>query len=241
MEQHPDNDLARVKELLRHTGEFIAYFELAETKMMDWRAEIEQKAQQLQHYLSTVHNELTTITDLLTHTGITQFRSITEKALSQGEANLQLLEQKCDQITHNFQQQQEQLKGLTENCLDKIESRFLLTSQAIANQLSKYDVHQFHRIASESCDHVERVAQDAVNKSNKLLGLFQFKAGFFAIFLTFLTAFIIVLYLSDELPWEMHHQAMNERQAGKVLLQAWPNLTQEEKAKILNDNGLQHG
>jgi len=83
---------------------------------------------------------------------------------------------------------------------------------------------------------VERVANDAVSKSNKLLSMFQLRLGLFAVLTTILTSFVIVLYLSDELPWEMHHQAMNERQAGKVLLNAWPKLTQEEKAKILNDD-----
>ena len=63
---------------------------------------------------------------------------------------------------------------------------------------------------------MERVASDAVNKSNKLLSMFQIRFGLFAVFTTVLTAFVIVLYLSGELPWEMHHQALNERQAGKV-------------------------
>ena len=62
-----------------------------------------------------------------------------------------------------------------------------------------------------------------------------------AVFTTVLTAFVILLYLNGELPWEMHHKAINERHAGKVLLQAWPNLTLEEKTKILNDDNLQHG
>ena len=34
MEHREDKDLARIKEFLRHTGEFIAYFELAETKII---------------------------------------------------------------------------------------------------------------------------------------------------------------------------------------------------------------
>lgn len=51
--------------------------------------------------------------------------------------------------------------------------------------------------------------------------------------ITILTAFIVVLYLNGELPWEMHHVAQNERQAGRMLLQVWPKLSQEEKTKIL--------
>lgn len=241
MEHYQDDDLVRVKELLRHTGEFIAYFELAETKMMEWREEIEQQNDRLLQYTQTLQNELAAFNELLSQSGVTQFRVTAEKALAQGEANLHTLERSCNHFTQNFQQNQEKFNILTEQCIDKIEKYSSKASQTISSQLSKYDVHQFHRIASESCDHVERVANDAVNKSNKLLSMFQLKLGLFTVFTTILTAFVIALYLSDELPWEMHQQAMNERQAGKVLLQAWPNLSQEEKAKILNDEGLRHG
>jgi hypothetical protein len=41
------------------------------------------------------------------------------------------------------------------------------------------------------------------------------------------------LYTNNEYPWEMHQQALNERDAGKILLNAWPTLTYHEKNKIL--------
>ncbi|WP_298625167.1 hypothetical protein [uncultured Legionella sp.] len=241
MERYQDDDIVRVKELLRHTGEFIAYFELAETKMMEWREEIEQQNARILHSTKNIQNELASFNELLSQAGTTRFRMLAEKALEQGKDNLSTLDKKCHLFAESIHQHQEQLENLTEQCIERIEHHSAKVTQAIVGQLSKYDVHQFHRIASESCDHVERVAHDAVNKSNKLLNLFQLKLGLFAVLTTMLTAFVIVLYLSDELPWEMHHQAMNERQAGKVLLQAWPNLTQEEKEKILNDDGLKHG
>ena len=241
MEQYQSDDLVRVKELLRHTGEFIAYFELAEVKMMKWREEIEEQASRLQQYSQTLHQEIESIHELFTQTGTEKFRQTAEKALAQGETNLQLLERSCNHFTQNFQHHQEKLKSLTEHCIEKINKHNSQALSAITNQLARYDVNQFHRIAIESCDHVERVANDAVNKSNKLLNLFQLRLALFTVFLTILTSFVVVLYLSDELPWEMHHQAMNERQAGRALLQSWSILTQEEKAKILHDEGLQHG
>jgi hypothetical protein len=240
MESYQEHDLVHIKDLLRHTGEFIAYFEFAETKMIEWREEIEQQANRIQQQAQILQTELASINDLLLQTGTSKFLVKAEKALSQGEANVQLLERYCSQFTQNFQQQQEKLRELTEQCIDKLEQHTMQSVQAVAGKLAKYDVHQFHRIASESCDHVERVANDAVNKSNKILSVLQLRFGLFAVFTTILTAFVIVLYLSDELPWEMHHQAMNEREAGKVLLQAWPNLKQEEKTKILNNVGLKH-
>ncbi len=207
MEHYQDDDIVRVKELLRHTGEFIAYFELAETKMMEWREEIEQQNVRLLRFTQNLQNELTSINELLSQAGTTRFRVLAEKALAQGEANLHALERNCNSFAQTVQHQQEKLQNLTEQCISRIEKHSEKATQTIAAQLSKYDVHQFHRIASESCDHVERVAHDAVNKSNKLLSLFQLRFGLFAVFTTLLTAFVIVLYLSDELPWEMHHQA----------------------------------
>lgn len=241
MEHIQQDDLVRIKELLRHTGEFIAYFELADSKMIEWREEMQQQASRLHQHSQMLQNELGSLHDLLSQAGTTRFRVIAEKALSQGEVQLQILENSCNQLTENFQDQQEQLELLTQQCIIRIEQHTTKAAQAIAAQLAKYDAHQFHRIANESCDHVERVANNAVSKSNKLLRMFQMRSGLFAVFTTIITTFVIVLYLSGELPWELHHKAINERHAGKALLQAWPNLTLEEKTKILNDEELQHG
>lgn len=241
MEHLQENDLNKIKELLRHTGEFIAYFELAESKMIEWRQEMEQQAVRLNQQSQRLQKELTTLEDLLSQAGTTRFRVIAEKALSQGEIQLQLLENSCNQFSANFQEQQDQLELLTAQCVTKIEQHCAKSTETIAKQLAKYDVHQFHRVANESCDHVERVANDAVLKSNKLLSMFEVRFGLFTVFTTIATAFFIVLYLNGELPWETHHKAMNERHAGKALLQAWPKLTLEEKTKIINDNVLQHG
>lgn len=240
MEQYHD-DLVRIKELLRHTGEFIAYFELAETKMIAWREEMEQQASRLNQHSQMLQNELASVHDLLSQAGTTRFRIIAEKALTQGETQLRIMENSCNQFTTNFLEQQEQLELLTQQCIIKIEQQTSKATQAIAAQLAKYDANQFHRIANESCDHVERVANNAVSKSNRLLQMFQMRSGLFAVFTTIITAFVIVIYLSGELPWDLHHKAVTERRAGKVLLQAWPNLTLEEKAKIANDTRLQHG
>lgn len=178
MEHYQEDDWKRLNELLQHTSEFIAYFELAETKMREWRQEIELQASRLQ-------------------------------------------------------QQQETLKLLTEKSIETINKQGEQAIDNIGQYLGQYDPQHFQRIAHESCEQVKRAANDAVNKSNKLLRVFQIRFNFFAVLTTIITTFIIVLYLNGELPWEMHHQAKNERQAGKALLQVWPQLSQEEKTKIL--------
>ncbi len=228
------DDLSRLNNLLTRTGDFIAYFEVAEHKMMEWRHDIESQVSQLHGLSQEVEKKFSALDHLLSETGVSAFRDTAVKALSQGEAHLDTMEKHYAEFTNHLQQQQDELKNMTKRCIDHLEQHTNDALAQVSTQLSKYDAQHFHRIASESCDHVEKVAHNAVNKSNRLLKLFQFRFGIVTVMTSILTAFIIVLYLSDEAPWEMHQQALNEREAGKLLLQAWPNLSHTEKSKILN-------
>lgn len=174
MEHLQQDEVTRLKELLQHTSEFIAYFELAETKMHAWRQDIEQQSLHLQ-------------------------------------------------------KQQE----LLTDSLAQIEKQHERTLEQVNTLLNQYDPQSFQDLASQGYEQVKQVAENSLQQSNKLLHLFQFRLNLFAVLTTILTAFIVVLYLNGELPWETHHLAQNERQAGKILLQAWPKLSQEEKTKIL--------
>lgn len=233
-----EQELVRIKELLTHTSEFIAYFELSEQKMMEWRLHLEEQRAYIEQQRHTLMNELHTLNTTLSVTGIGH---LTEQLRTQGQEQLHLLEQHQQKQIQQQQQHQQHLHLLAKQCCEQIEHYTLNALNTISNKLAHYDVNQFHRIANESCSHVERLAQLSEKKSKKLLSVFQLRYGLLAVFTTILTVFIMVLYLSDEFPWEMHHQAKNERHAGKVLLKAWPILTQEEKAKILHDEHYKKG
>ena len=238
MEHIQDQDLVKLKELLRHTGEFIAYFELAESKMMEWRHDIEQEAQSQQHkaqqQLQNLHNELEALQEVLTQAGLARFRLTAETALKQGEGHLSALQKASLQLMNQMTTKQNELTRLIEQSLMQIEQHSTQAIERVDSQLMQYDVQHFRRVASESCEQVERVANNAVSKSERLLRAFQWRSISLALATTLITAFAIGLYLSNELPWEIHKQARNEREAGKVLMKAWPALSQEEKAKILN-------
>lgn len=229
-----------MNELAQQHVEFIAYFELAESKMSEWQQAMDLQAVSLLALSERWQNELNQAHKLFTQTGIEQLQELISKTVHQSSNQLAQLQQIHTQFTQHCARHQEQLKAQTLHSIELIDKHCKQSVLDISSHLAKFDANQFHRIASESCDHVERVARDAVYKSNKLLNSVQLRFGFVATLITLLTAFIVVFYLSDELPWEMHHQAMEERQAGKVLLQAWPNLNQAEKNKILNPAVVQH-
>jgi hypothetical protein len=192
-----EHDLVRVKNLLKHTSEFIAYFELAEAKMRQWQEEVNQQATRL---------------ELISKTGISEL----SVSLAQSTEQIQLIEAQCNHLAAQSQHQQEQLQRQCSQAVEKMHN--------------------------ESCAHMERLAMHTISNSKNLPRTFQFRQGLFALVTALLTAFIVSFYLSDELPWELHHQAMSERQAGKALLSAWPKLSQKEKETILNKNEQrQHG
>lgn len=234
-------DLNRMNQLLNRSSEFIAYFEVADQKMIEWRHEVEQNFTQLHELTKQLEHQFLTIDQLLDKSGIETLKQSTQALLNQGEAHLKQIEETQVKFLARLQEEDALIQQSTQKSLQAMEEYAEKALHKMTAQLSKYDAQHFHRIANESCDHVERVAHNALSKSNQLFKVFQLRLGILTAVTSFLTAVIMVLYLSDENPWEVHRQAHNERQAGKLLLQAWPNLTQIEKSKILNHRANSNG
>ena len=234
-----EDDFIKLKELLQYTSEFISYFELADTKMMQWRQDIEQHSetqhQLVQQQLQNLHHELESIIEVLTQAGIERLRLKLEQALKQGEAHLNELKNTSHSILSDLKNQQQTLKTSQEEYLKILNQHTEQSLLHIDKYLANYDIHHLRRAASESHLQVEKVSGDAIKKSTKLLKSFQWRALVFAVTTTALTAFTVTLYINNELPWETHQKVLNERAAGKALIRAWSGLTQQEKNKILSN------
>ncbi|STX27623.1 Uncharacterised protein [Legionella beliardensis] len=237
MEQLHDSDLIKLKELLRHAGEFIAYFEVAESKMIAWRQELETHSQiqekKINHQLQNLQQELEALQEVLTQAGIARLRLSLEQALKDGEEHIALLQKTGQTILNDIQIQQQEVNKIIAAGLNHMEQYTVQALTRINNQLADYDVDHFRRVASESCMQVEKVATVTMRKSANLLKAFQWRSIALALVTTFLTAFAISLYVSSETPWESHQHALNERQAGRALMKIWPQLSHQEKDKIL--------
>lgn len=238
MEQVQDQDLIKIKELLRHTSEFIAYFELVEKKMMEWQQDMElqikNQQERAQSQLQYLHHELETLENLLKDSGLTRLRQHSEQLLKQGEAHLLLLQKTSGQLLTDLSAQHHEFSRMVDNSMALMDEHTQLAIEKIDKQLGDYDVQHFRRVANESCEHVEKAAQDALLKSTSMLRTVEWRSIALALLTTLLTAFAISLYVSNEMPWDSHQQAIEERDAGKLLIKAWPSLSPEEKIKILN-------
>ncbi len=237
MTQLSDRDIQQLKDLLRHTGEFIAYFELAETKLVGWRHQQQESFKQQQisfdNQQSAIKCNLDSLKDTLSEVGIARLKAQLNEALGLFEDKMGQLDKLQQELSDIFSEEKESLAKSVIKCKLDITEHCQKTVDKIDSQLSNYDVDYFRRIASDSCDQVEQVAQTAVQTSRKMMRHFQWKTVSIMLVTTFVTSLTIGMYVSDEWPWEIHQHAMNEREAGKVLIKAWPSLTHKEKERIL--------
>ncbi|STX50090.1 Uncharacterised protein [Legionella busanensis] len=237
METLHDSDITKLKELLRHLGEFIAYFEIAESKMMAWQQDLETQAQmqkkKINYQLQHLQQELESLQEILAQAGIEKLRVNLEKILKDSESHLGLLEKISQKILANSDLKQQEANNRMILRLEQIEEHTLQALEQINNKLAANDIDHFRRVSSENCLHVEKVATLTMRKVANLLKAFQWRSIALALATTFIIAFAINLYVSNETPWESHQQALSERQAGQVLIKAWPHLSHLEKDKIL--------
>ena len=233
-----EKDIASIKEFMRHSAEFIAYFELTDTKMHEWKISIEQQIaehhtkyrQQMEH----ITQQLQVFENLLTQAGLARFRLMADNILVQSNTHLQEIKTVARNTLEQMQFERQELTDYFNKSFQCLQEYCYDATKKIDRELSRHDPEHFRRTASESCDQVERTATDAIIKSKRMLRSVHWKTALLTIITSIITAFTIGLYVSDELPWEQHQEAMNEREAGKLLIQAWPQLSHEDRRKILH-------
>lgn len=237
MEPNRDKDLAKIKELLRHTGEFIAYFELVDSKMSQWQHDLEEQAktQQLrsQEQFQNLHQEIESLQESLTQAGLAKLRIHAEQSLQHSQHHLDALKQLSKHIVQDLEHQKLAILEAHQQHVQHMENKTQALITKMDSHFNAYDAGQFHRIAHETTEHIKQQSKTSMMNSASMLKTLQWRSAAIAVATTFITAFVIGLYASSEMPWETHQHARNEREAGRVLLNAWPTLSKEEKTKIL--------
>jgi hypothetical protein len=245
------NHLKQMNTLLERTDEFIEFFQHTEAKMIQWRHEITQQAAIQKEHLSELKQKLDSIQSFIATSGVDGIRTVAEETLSQSDAYLHSLKNTEQQLLRQIHSHRAELTRITQHAITRITQQ---TKQAVialdektslslthphptamndeqmatdAQQMARVDTYATHRA------HVplDGVCSQHPQTRPKFT---EWKPLVFALATSLLTAVVFGLYTTDEYPWEMHQHAMNERGAGKVLMNAWPSLSNEEQRKILN-------
>ena len=234
MDQLTAEEVKRLTTLLKRTGEFIAYFEIAETKMIEWRQEIAHQAASQQEQLNEIRTELDRMQQVISEAGLECFQTAAEETLSQSDDYLNSLKNIEQQLLRQIHDHRAELTRVSQHAMTKITQKASEAVQTMDEKLSCFDAKQFTQIATKSCAQVEKSAKATIRIGSRLLKHFEWRSVTLTLVTSLTTALVFGLYTNAEYPWEMHQHANNERGAGKVLLEAWPTLTHHEKNKILH-------
>lgn len=226
-------EVQRLTTLLKRTGKSIANFEIAETKMIEWRQEIAHQASTQQKQLSEIRAELDRMQTIISEAGLECFQTAAEETLSQSDDYLHGLKNIEQQLLRQIHDHRAELTRISQHAMTQITQKASEAVHMMDEKLSCYDPRAFNKIATKSCEQVEKSAKATIRLGSRLLKHFEWRSVSLTLATSLTTALIFGLYTNGEYPWEMHQHANNERGAGKVLLEAWPTLTHHEKNKIL--------
>ncbi len=229
--------LTLLNTLLSRTEEFIEFFDRAETKMNTWRHEITQQATCQQTQFTSLKAELDRMESILSETGLNNFRIAAEETVSQDGEYLDSLKNTEQQLLRQIHGHRAELTRITQHAITQISHTTTQAVSVIEEKLAEHfpapAPHIMHFPTESAVEEIIQPVDEPMNQETAPLKYGEWRSVTLTLVTTLLTAIIFGMYTSDEYPWEMHQQATSERGAGKVLLNAWPSLTQDEKTKIL--------
>lgn len=228
----------QLKQLSKRWAMLIAQSEVAQEKMERWQKEaselIDAQQVRLESQLAAINKQSNAMEAFMTDAGAARFRLAAEQSLQQGQQHIKAIEVLFQEQQSNFEKQQKKLDETVATHMSEMKNAESRVSKKIQNFLAELNVKEMRELADTSRIAIEQTSSDAILKSSKLLRGFNWKHFAFVITVVAFNTLILTMYINDEMPWETHQHAIQERLAGQTLLKAWPTLPDDAKQHILS-------
>lgn len=232
-----DNELIKLKDIARRMGEMIAYIEIAQNKLIEWKKELEHTVvtnkEHVESQLAEIRLTANELRELMTEAGVARWRLAAEQALYEGKEHIAILRALSEKQIKAIEESKEDFKTLLKKSMDRLDRASTYTANSIAEAVKSFRINDFKKLADQSRDIIEKTATGNIKRLKQLLKWFQWKHLALIFCLTFLVSLIIGLYINAEMPWESHKRVLMQRNAGQALINAWPNLSENERKHIL--------
>lgn len=219
----------QMRGLNREMAEFIALYETIEDKIVAREIALEEKLHKGDKLLSEQLNKIKatfhTFEALMSEAGAARWRIAAENALREGNEHLHVLQRTTHEALHTFQ------TGTSE--FEKIATKSLHDFSEAMNVFQASDIQEAAKLG---CKQIKKSSLTGIKRISKLIATFHWKNLSLSILITIFVMLGTSLYVNAEWPWEIHSQAAQERNAGKILLDAWPHLSSIEQQVILNSS-----
>lgn len=235
-----DNETAKFREALKRMGEYIAYLEVAEQKMVSWQNNIDDKIQQHEHWLSSqindIHQTIGELQGVMTEAGVARWRIAAEANLKQGNEHLIAIKSATENHLAALNKNNEDFSKRVNKSFERLDRASAYMIKNISEAIGSFRINDFQQYTEQSCQVIEHTARGVIYHLKRMLKWFHLKNVGMALGISLLVSLAMSIYISGKMPWENHKEAAAQRSAGEALINAWPSLPDTEKDIILRNS-----
>lgn len=219
------DDFNRLQACMQQVADFIALSEEAVQKLEKHDTVsgemLKKSSVYFDQQLNQIREALGDLQEFMTQAGVTRLRVAAERMLADGQQHL-----------HNIKEATEEFQRVAENSCSNLQRVSENSADWIAEAIKSLQIEKFRSLVFENVDRIENSADVAIRRVQKLSKWFQWEKLGIALVVAVIVSLLTGLFINDEMPWETHNKVVMERNAGKMLIQAWPKLSSVEKEHI---------
>lgn len=191
-------------------------------------AEIEEKlrekAKQLDHHIRNISSDIHHFREMLARTETQQLRAETEKLSQQGKQEIKLLEN----IFRNTK------TTIATQCL-QLNKASMTTVKNVSQLVSSVRKTHLKKITEERLHEMQKNCVSSSQKIHRSIASLHWRNLVMVVLVTLLVASIVSLYVDNAWPWQAHQQILKQREAGKILLNSWQQLSHSDQELIIQN------
>lgn len=183
-----------------------------------------EKSKEFDKLFKNISADIQYCREIMTRAGAQQLRETTEKLSLESKKEIKTLENTYKKTKSTITSQCNQLNKAS-----------MSTVKNISQLISSVRQHQLKKFTEEKLTELHNNCEANTQKVQRMITLLQRKNLFTTVLITLLVATIVNLYIDDAWPWQAHQQFLNQREAGKILLDSWQQLSTNDKELIVQN------
>jgi len=215
----------KFRKISQRLADFIALQEVANGKLAEEenkrRREMAMMHQELNDQVNEIRGVINEFQTVMTSVGIARFRVAAEEAMRRGDEHLDLIREECEQFKRITEERTRLIQQITQDAEKRL-------SRVVRSLRLEY----FKKLIDDGVEHIEQTSKTAVKRITQTVKWVHWEKIGMSLIVAILVAILMGLFVNDEWPWETHQRVVTERDAGRMLLNAWPRLSKIEQSDI---------
>jgi len=214
--------------VLQRMADLIAKAEITlqtpKTNKQTIEATLREKSKQLEQHLLNISSDIQHFREMMTRAGAQQLREETEKLSQEGKKEVKLLENTYKKTK----------TAIASQCV-QLNKASMTTVKNVSQLVSSVRKNHLKKLTEERLGELQQNCETSSQKIYRLVSSLHWRNLVMAVLITILVSTIVSLYVDNAWPWQAHQQVLKQREAGKILLNSWQQLSHNDQDLIVQD------